>query len=126
MICITKTDKVNKKKNHIIELNIKKENILKQIEALNLELGVLELEIDDAKINLADEILKGEPIEKFVRVKFENSNKTYDYIWDEEAEVKPGYEVAVETRHGMKVVEVVEVFMGTRKDGINYSYAESL
>lgn len=126
MICITNTDNVNNIKNHIIELNIKKENILKQIEALNLELDVLELEIDDAKISLADEILKKEPIEKFVRVKFENGNKTYDYIWDEEKEVKPGDEVAVETRHGMKVVEVVEVFMGTRKDGINYSYAESL
>lgn len=82
-------------------------------------------EIKELKIELADMILNDFPAAPtnsesqatFVKIKFKDNGKTYDYLWDSPEEVAAGDTVLVESRfHGYQQVEVVEVF----KEDVGY------
>lgn len=82
-------------------------------------------EIKELKIELADMILSDSPDAPtnsesqatFVKIKFKDNGKTYDYLWDSPEEVAAGDTVLVESRfHGYQQVEVVEVF----KEDVGY------
>lgn len=96
-----------------------------QIKVYEDEMQDIQSKINALKLELADLVLQGEnphliipgPIEvvnaariTIVNIKFNESGKTYDYIWDSDEEVKIGDIVEVENRWGgFQQVEVVNV-----------------
>lgn len=84
-----------------------------------MNLSAIDNEINQFKIALADVVLgvqdgeksQSEDLHTFVSVKFNDSGKTYDYLWDSREEVKVGDFVEVDSRwNGTQAVEVVRVF----------------
>lgn len=117
---------IEKMKTELKELMEHRASLVARMQSFQEELNYTDGLIIKQKLRLADALLGVSPEikTKFVSVQFKPGGKTYDYLIDPEENVKVGDYVSVEHHGHVLDVEVVNVFYGEEKPGVQYKYAE--